>query len=240
VNVTRDFHVASEIGVEEGDGEVALRRTRKRVVFPARSFIPLANTSSPKTFAAAALDSAALVPEVSCATSSAARDVEDTSWSEVDLRYAAMKALHWPQAWGWEYRVRMCDREVVGMARGEKVGSIFTSLFPSLPTPSSFVAVAEPGFELDDGFGFGAARPSKQCRTATYASPQTSISGCMPCRLAMRSSVKTTLPLELFSKGTTPRVAVPFWTAVKTSAMVVQGVSVALELDDGGKESRAA
>jgi hypothetical protein len=56
----------------------------------------------------------------------------------------------------------------------------------------------------------------------------------------MRSRVKTTLPLELFSKGTTPRVAVPFWTAVKTSAMVVQGVSVALELDDGGKESRAA
>jgi hypothetical protein len=53
----------------------------------------------------------------------------------------------------------------------------------------------------------------------------------------MRSSVKTTEPLELFSKGTTPRYEVPVWTEVKTSAMVVHGVRVTAVLE---KASRAA
>jgi hypothetical protein len=52
--------------------------------------------------------------------------------------------------------------------------------------------------------------------------------------------VKTTLPFELFSKGTTPRYAVPDWTAEKTSSIVISGVSVTGGVDDGGKASRAA
>lgn len=35
--------------------------------------------------------------------------------------------------------------------------------------------------------------------------------------------MNTTEPLEEFSKGTTPRYAVPFWTAAKTSVMVGTG-----------------
>jgi hypothetical protein len=54
--------------------------------------------------------------------------------------------------------------------------------------------------------------------------------------------VKTTLPFELFSKGTTPRYAVPDWTAEKTSSIVISGVSVTGVAvgDVAGKASRAA
>jgi hypothetical protein len=38
--------------------------------------------------------------------------------------------------------------------------------------------------------------------------------------------VKTTEPFELFSKGTTPAVAVPDWTAAKTEGMLGDGVRV--------------
>lgn len=56
-----------------------------------------------------------------------------------------------------------------------------------------------------------------------YASPQTRISGYLPCRSANRSRVKTTEPLEEFSKGTTPLYALSFCTAEKTSSIVVEG-----------------
>lgn len=53
----------------------------------------------------------------------------------------------------------------------------------------------------------------------------------------MRSEVNITEPLPLFSKGTTPRWVEPDWTAVKTSAMVVQGERVWV---GEGKVDRAA
>lgn len=49
--------------------------------------------------------------------------------------------------------------------------------------------------------------------------------------------MKTTEPLELFSSGTTPRVAEPDWTALKTSAMVICGERI---VEFGGKAERAA
>ena len=52
--------------------------------------------------------------------------------------------------------------------------------------------------------------------------------------------MKTTLPLVLFSKGTTPRFAAPDWTAEKTSSIVMLGESVDGVLGEGGKASRAA
>ena len=54
--------------------------------------------------------------------------------------------------------------------------------------------------------------------------------------------MKTTLPFELFSKGTTPRYAVPDWTAEKTSSIVMEGVRVTRGVvgEVGGKAERAA
>ena len=54
--------------------------------------------------------------------------------------------------------------------------------------------------------------------------------------------MKTTLPFELFSKGTTPRYAVPDWTAEKTSSIVIEGVRVTGGVvgEVGGKAERAA
>lgn len=78
----------------------------------------------------------------------------------------------------------------------------------------------------DDNDGGEGKCPRRQCCTEIYASPQTSISGYLPFRLAKRSRVKTTEPLEEFSKGTTPRKAVPIWTAEKTSSIVICGFRV--------------
>ena len=82
--------------------------------------------------------------------------------------------------------------------------------------------------------------PSKQCRTATYTSPHTSTSGYLPATSAKRSSVNTTLPLELFSNGMTPRCALWSCTAEKTSSICVTGASVTGLEDEGGKAVRAA
>jgi len=82
--------------------------------------------------------------------------------------------------------------------------------------------------------------PSKQCRTATYTSPHTSTSVYLPATSAKRSSVNTTLPLELFSNGMTPRCALWSCTAEKTSSICVTGTSVTGLEDEGGKAVRAA
>jgi len=55
--------------------------------------------------------------------------------------------------------------------------------------------------------------------------------------VAKRSSVASTAPYVEFSKGTTPRSAVPDWTAAKTAAMVGQGIRV---VDELGKDCAAA
>ena len=48
------------------------------------------------------------------------------------------------------------------------------------------------------------------------------MSGYLLCRSAKRSRVKTTEPLDEFSKGTTPLYALWFCTAEKTSSIVVE------------------
>jgi hypothetical protein len=52
------------------------------------------------------------------------------------------------------------------------------------------------------------------------------MSGYLVSKSAKRSRVKTTEPLEEFSKGTTPLWAAPVWTAEKTSSMVISGERV--------------
>lgn len=84
----------------------------------------------------------------------------------------------------------------------------------------------------------GGYRPTKQCRTATKASPHTRTEGLVQAWSAKRSSVVTTLPLVLFSRGTMPRLQDPDWTAVKTEGMVGEGMSVWPR--DGGKDWIAA
>lgn len=163
--------------------------------------------------AATGLDSAADVPVASSAAICAAREVELTSIFSTLRKWVVRKFLHWPQACGCEYMRLMWEKS-------------FSTLL-SLSTEAE---------ELEVGQG----RPKRQCRTATYASSQTRISGCFLSRSAKRSRVKRTEPLELFSKGTTPRWAVPDCTAVKTSWIVVRGVRVVVGGSCGGKVERAA
>jgi len=74
---------------------------RNLVVLPLASSIPSARMSRPKTSAAVELDIAALVPELSDATSWAALEVEDVSMRSAWARCLVRKGVHWVQAWGW-------------------------------------------------------------------------------------------------------------------------------------------
>lgn len=84
----------------------------------------------------------------------------------------------------------------------------------------------------------GAYLPTKQCRTTTNASPHTLTSGLVRWWSAKRSSVVTTEPLVLFSKGTTLRSQLSDCTAANTEGMVGEGISS--WPSEGGKHWRAA
>lgn len=82
VKARRVFHcLLSCCGEEEGASAFVFefRRTRKRVVFPFFSSMPETRMSSPYNSAASGEQIAALLPLLSCATSSAARDVDVVS-----------------------------------------------------------------------------------------------------------------------------------------------------------------
>lgn len=79
------------------------RRTRKRVVLVCESWIEGARTDRLDCVAASEEEIAAAVgSEGLAATRAAPREVEETSCFSACLRWAARKALHWPQACGWE------------------------------------------------------------------------------------------------------------------------------------------
>ena len=127
------------------------RSTRNRVLFPSLSSRFSARNSSPFSSPAIRLEIAALHPESSCCTISAAFEVEETSMRSTPLKYVVRKSLHWPQAWWWEYNFVICPRSRKGFPRD----------FAGEGEPDTFSAVVRP-VPASCPSGASLLRPSRQ------------------------------------------------------------------------------
>lgn len=189
------------------------RISRNRVIFPFFSSIPETRMSRLYSSAARFEHIAALVPVLSAATSSAAREVDVVSWRSRPGSWVERKGVHCVQACGCEYSVLMWLRSVDEWEEADDGGELECLLCV--------------GFGEDE---CGCRRPRRQCFTVTKASPQTMMLGFFRETSARRSSVCTTDPFVLFSKGITP--IWHFWelTAVKMLGMSGWGTCCVLPL----------